>query len=103
MAEKNKKTFRWSGNVDRFFGITPESAEEVFDYLEEDDNNEAYITITSPGGAFIVSQTIIERLSPYKNRIKSEISGMVASAASHIAMSIGAKTYARGKKRINDS
>ena len=96
----NKKTFRWNGPIDNYFGITSENAEEVFSFLEEDDNNEAYITITSPGGLFSTAQTIIERLSPYKNKIKTEINGMVASAGSHIAMSVGEKTYARGQSEL---
>ena len=95
-----KETFRWRGPVDSFFGISVDSAEEVVDFLKKDDENEAYISISSPGGSFDTAQTIIETLSPYKSRIKTEIVGIVASAGTHIAMTIADKVFARGKSRL---
>ena len=95
-----KETFRWRGPVDSFFGISVDSAEEVVNFLKKDDENEAYISISSPGGSFDTAQTIIETLSPYKSRIKTEIVGIVASAGTHIAMTIADKVFARGKSRL---
>ena len=102
MAQNNKKTFRWVGEINSspFYGISASNAEEVFNYLDEDESNEAYISISSPGGSVNEAQTIIERLSPYKSRIKVEAIGIIASAASHISMTIADKLYARGQTRI---
>ena len=93
-----KRTYTWNGTVGPFININ--SAENVVDFLEEDETNEAYISISSNGGDANVADAIIGKLSPYKKRIKVEALGLVASAASHIAFSIADKLYARGNSKI---
>ena len=94
MPVENKRTFSWNGPIGPYININ--SATEVADYLEENKDNRAYITISSGGGDPYAADAIVGKLEPYKSQIKVEILGMVASAASHIALSIGDKVVARG-------
>ena len=98
----NKKVFRWSGDIleNPFLGISLKNADEVVDYLEEDENNQAYIQIYSPGGMFDVAQAIINKLEPYKERVSTEVAGLVASAGTHIALNVGSKVSAGSGSRI---
>ena len=93
-----KRTYRWNGSVGPFINIL--NAEDVVDFLDENEKNEAYISISSNGGDANVAEAIIGKLAPYKKRIKVEALGLVASAASHIAFSIGDKLYARGNSKL---
>ena len=98
------KKFIWSGYVadpSFFFDETDEdiinsnSAKKVIDYLEEDKSNEAYITVSSGGGDAFVGAEVVSMLEPYRSRIKMEALGLVASAASIIAVAGSDKLYAR--------
>ena len=98
------KKFTWSGYVadpSFFFDesdediINSNSAKKVIDYLEEDKSNEAYITVSSGGGDAFVGAEVVSMLEPYRSRIKMEALGLVASAASIIAVAGSDKLYAR--------
>ena len=102
MPKATNKKFRWSGDVldNPFIGISLQNADEVIDYLEEDENNQAHIQIYSPGGMFDISQAIINKLEPYKERISTEVAGLVASAGTHIALNVGSKVFAGSGSRL---
>ena len=97
------KSFQWMGYVDDYVDyyynsrnrINSMTAQEVIDYLEEDNTNEANIILSSGGGDMFAAQKIIGLMEPYKSRISVEIVGLVASAATAIAVAIGEKKYVR--------
>ena len=100
------KTFRWVGPVAEedicatLFGgkstnIGTAQGQEVVDYLEDNDSNEAHIILSSNGGSAFIATRLVDMLSAYKQRITMEINGMAASAGSLLAAGIPRELYAR--------
>ena len=80
----------------RFGGdIGTAQAQEVIDYLEEDEDNSANIVLSSNGGDMFIAKRIIGLAAAYKSRITVEMVGLVASAGTALAVSLGEKTYIR--------
>ena len=102
------KKFAWSGIVGEpwfFFDdeegyINNTNAKTIVDYLEEDKSNEAYITISSGGGDAFIAASVVGMLEPFRSRIKMEAVGLVASAASIIAVAGSEKLYARSSSVV---
>ena len=99
------KTFNLEGHVissmDPLYEYVPgkkiisDHADQIVEYLKENDNNTAYIKISSPGGNVNEAKTIVAKLQPYQNRISYELVGYTASAATYIPMASGASIFMR--------
>ena len=102
-----RKVFNWRGYVGDssfFFDdgdyINEKSVKDVIDYLKEDSENTAYITISSGGGSAFTAAAMIGMLESYRSRIQIEAIGLVASAASIIAIAASDKLYARSSSIV---
>ena len=106
------KKFTWSGYVGaRYYYyydddgdarnlINEDAAKKVTDYLEANKNDDAYITISSGGGDAFTAAAIVGILESYRSRITVEAIGLVASAASIIAVAGSSKVLARSSSII---
>lgn len=75
--------------------ITSSSVDQITDYLEEDEENKAYIKMSSPGGDVMEAKIIVSKLQPYQERIDVEIVGFAASAGSYIPLASANKIFMR--------
>ena len=75
--------------------ISSSSVDKVVEYLDENDDNKAYIKISSPGGDVLEAKTIIGKLQPYKARVDFEVLGFAASAGSYIPLAAGSNVFMR--------
>ena len=99
-----RKKYTWVGYVDDpfyFFGmkfggdIGTEQAQEIVDYLEEDEKNTAHIVISTNGGNAFIATRMVDLLAPYQSRITMEIAGLSASAGSLLAFAVPNELYVR--------
>ena len=98
------KEFQWIGTVADpfiFFGMTigggigTPQAQEVKAYLDENEQDDVNIILSSNGGDMFIATRIIDLLNGYKSRISVEMVGLVASAGTALAVSLGDKVYIR--------
>ena len=97
------KTFNWEGPIvdNDLFSFFPgakiksDSADQVVEHLQANDDNTAYIKISSPGGDIMAAKTIVAKLQPYQSRINFELVGFAASAGSYIPLAAANKIYIR--------
>lgn len=103
------KQFTWIGPVEdpfSFFGfdfgggIGTNTAQELIDYLNEDDSNTAHIILSTNGGDAFIATRMVDMLSGYQERITMEINGLSASAGSLLAFAVPNELYVRDASMI---
>lgn len=82
MAPKTEPVIMLSGIVSEWYGITPRTVRRALD-----GKGDCTIVIHSPGGDAAAGLSIAGLLARHKGRVRVEIDGMAASAASVIAVS----------------